>query len=229
MLTIGVSGKKGKEKTSQNYFDKMTKKTKIGLIQLKISKNVELNIKNSISKIKVASNKGAKIICVPELFLSKYFCQTEKHSNFKLAEKRKSRTRVGRGNGSKGTYSGRGLKGQKSRSGGGVPLFFEGGQLPLVKRLPFLRGFKNRFKKDFSIVNISDLESRFKDGDEVNSESLFKVNLIRKSDANVKILGNSTLGFLGCTILNFFFGSIYLFANKVSPANDLCSNLTNGL
>ena len=49
MLTIGVSGKKGKEKTSQNYFDKMTKKTKIGLIQLKISKNVELNIKNSYS------------------------------------------------------------------------------------------------------------------------------------------------------------------------------------
>ena len=47
MLTIGVSGKKGKEKTFQNYFDKMTKKTKIGLIQLKISKNVELNIKNA--------------------------------------------------------------------------------------------------------------------------------------------------------------------------------------
>ena len=63
---------------------------------------------------------------------------------------RKSRTRVGRGNGSKGTYSGRGLKGQKSRSGGGVPVFFEGGQLPLVKRLPFLRGFKNRFKIPFT-------------------------------------------------------------------------------
>ena len=92
MLTIGVSGKKGKEKTFQNYFDKMTKKTKIGLIQLKISKNVELNIKNAISKIKVASNKGAKIICVPELFLSKYFCQTEKHSNFKLAEKIPNKT-----------------------------------------------------------------------------------------------------------------------------------------
>ena len=116
-----------------------------------------------------------------------------KLSNFKLSEKRKSRTRVGRGNGSKGTYSGRGLKGQKSRSGGGVPLFFEGGQLPLVKRLPFLRGFKNRFKKIFSIVNISDLELRFKDGDEVNSESLFEFNLIRKKDDNVKILGNGEL------------------------------------
>lgn len=116
-----------------------------------------------------------------------------KLNNFKLSEKRKSRMRVGRGNGSKGTYSGRGLKGQKSRSGGGVPLFFEGGQLPLVKRLPFLRGFKNRFKKDFSIVNLSDIEIRFKDGDEVNSESLFKNNLIRKPNSTVKILGNGEL------------------------------------
>ena len=92
MLTIGVSGKKGKEKTFPNYFDKMTKKTKIGLIQLKISKSLNLNIKKAISKIRVASNKGAKIICVPELFLSQYFCQTEKHSNFKLAEKIPNKT-----------------------------------------------------------------------------------------------------------------------------------------
>ncbi len=116
-----------------------------------------------------------------------------KLNSFKLTEKRKSRMRVGRGNGSKGTYSGRGLKGQKSRSGGGVPLFFEGGQLPLVKRLPFLRGFKNRFKKDFSIVNLSELEKVFKDGDDVNSETLYKFNLIRKSNSNVKILGNGEL------------------------------------
>jgi len=116
-----------------------------------------------------------------------------KLNSFKLPEKRKSRTRVGRGNGSKGTYSGRGLKGQKSRSGGGVPLFFEGGQLPLVKRLPFLRGFKNRFKKDFSIVNLSDIENKFNEGDEVNAESLFNHNLIRKKSSNVKILGNGNL------------------------------------
>ena len=116
-----------------------------------------------------------------------------KLNSFKLTEKRKSRIRVGRGNGSKGTYSGRGLKGQKSRSGGGVPLFFEGGQLPLVKRLPFLRCFKNRFKKDFSIVNLSELEKVFKDGDDVNSETLYKFNLIRKSNSNVKILGNGEL------------------------------------
>ena len=116
-----------------------------------------------------------------------------KLNSFKLPEKRKSRTRVGRGNGSKGTYSGRGLKGQKSRSGGGVPLFFEGGQLPLVKRSPFLRGFKNRFKKDFSIVNLLDIENKFNEGDEVNAESLFNHNLIRKKSSNVKILGNGNL------------------------------------
>ena len=65
----------------------MAKKTKIGLIQLKISKSLDKNIKNAISKIKVASKRGAKIVCVPELFLSQYFCQSEKHHNFKLAEK----------------------------------------------------------------------------------------------------------------------------------------------
>ena len=65
----------------------MNKKTKIGLIQLKITNDIEKNIKNSIIKIKQAAKKGAKIICVPELFLSNYFCQSEKHSNFKLAEK----------------------------------------------------------------------------------------------------------------------------------------------
>ena len=65
----------------------MTRKTKIGLIQLKISNNKNFNLKNSIKKIREAKKKGAKIICVPELFLSNYFCKTENHSNFKLAER----------------------------------------------------------------------------------------------------------------------------------------------
>ena len=65
----------------------MNKKTKIGLVQLKISNDKNLNLKNSIKKIKEAKKRGAKIICVPELFLSNYFCKTESHSNFKLAEK----------------------------------------------------------------------------------------------------------------------------------------------
>ncbi len=65
----------------------MLKKTKVGLLQLKILKNRELNIKNSINKIKYAAKKGAKIICTSELFLFEYFCKVESHSNFKLAEK----------------------------------------------------------------------------------------------------------------------------------------------
>ena len=65
----------------------MTKKTKIAIIQTKVSNNEKLNIKNSIDKIKLAAKKKAKIICLPELFLSPYFCQTENHSKFKLAEK----------------------------------------------------------------------------------------------------------------------------------------------
>ncbi|MBH00724.1 MAG: acyltransferase [Candidatus Pelagibacter sp.] len=65
----------------------MLKKTKVGLLQLKIRKNRELNIKNSINKIKYAAKKGAKIICTSELFLFEYFCKVESHSNFKLAEK----------------------------------------------------------------------------------------------------------------------------------------------
>ena len=65
----------------------MTKKTKIAIIQTKVSNNEKINIKNSIDKIKLAAKKKAKIICLPELFLSPYFCQTENHSKFKLAEK----------------------------------------------------------------------------------------------------------------------------------------------
>ena len=65
----------------------MKKKTTIGLIQVKVSNNPITNIENSIKKIKEAAKKNAKIICLPELFLSPYFCQTENHSKFKLAEK----------------------------------------------------------------------------------------------------------------------------------------------
>ena len=65
----------------------MSKKTKIAILQTKVSNNEKLNIKNSINKIKLAAKKKAKIICLPELFLTPYFCQTENHSKFKLAEK----------------------------------------------------------------------------------------------------------------------------------------------
>ncbi len=87
-----VIGKIEIEKISQKYFDLMIKKTKIGIIQSKISSNFEKNLNFSIKNIKKAASKKAKIICLPELFLTNYFCQTESHSNFKIAEKIPGRT-----------------------------------------------------------------------------------------------------------------------------------------
>tara|TARA_B100001027_G_scaffold129852_1_gene89814 strand:+ start:383 stop:1318 length:936 start_codon:yes stop_codon:yes gene_type:complete len=81
------SGKKEQEKNSQKYFYKMELKTKVGLLQLKIHKNKDLNIKKAVNKIRYAAKKGAKIVCTSELFLFEYFCKTENHSNFKYAEK----------------------------------------------------------------------------------------------------------------------------------------------
>ena len=106
---------------------------------------------------------------------------------------KQKRKRVGRGDGSgHGSYSGKGLKGQKSRSGGGVRLGFEGGQLPLIKRLPRVRGFTNFFKEDFSIVNVAEL-NRFKPNTEVTPDELFKMGLIKSLKYKVKILGNGNL------------------------------------
>jgi large subunit ribosomal protein L15 len=96
---------------------------------------------------------------------------------------------VGRGDGSgHGTYSGRGCKGQKSRSGGGVRLGFEGGQLPLIKRLPRKRGFTNVFKTKYNIVNVGKL-TIFPPGTEVTPEELLRAGLIRTPDHPTKILG----------------------------------------
>jgi len=96
---------------------------------------------------------------------------------------------VGRGNGSgHGTYSGRGCKGQKARSGGGVRLGFEGGQLPLIKRLPRKRGFTNVFKTKYNIVNVGKL-AIFPSGTEVTPEELLREGLINTTDHPTKILG----------------------------------------
>ncbi len=100
---------------------------------------------------------------------------------------------VGRGPGSgHGKTSGRGEKGQKARSGGGVHIWFEGGQTPLYKRLP-RRGFSNaRFATKYAIVNVSDL-NRFKDGDVVTPELLKESGLIKKELDGIKVLGNGKL------------------------------------
>ncbi len=107
-------------------------------------------------------------------------------------QSRKSRKRVGRGPGSGlGKTSGRGQKGQKSRSGGGVRLGFEGGQTTLARRLP-KRGFTNFNRKEYAVINVKDL-NRFEDGTHVTPELLKSEGILKKQLAGVKILGEGTL------------------------------------
>jgi len=103
-----------------------------------------------------------------------------------------SSRRVGRGDGSgRGTYCGRGMKGQKARSQGVRP-GFEGGQLPLIKRLPRKRGFTNIFRTEYNIVNVSALNA-FEDGSEVTPADMLKAGLIRSLSLPTKILGHGAL------------------------------------
>ena len=105
----------------------------------------------------------------------------------------RARKRVGRGNGSgHGNYSGRGMKGQNSRSGGGVRLGFEGGQNPIAKALPSLRGFTNIFRKQFAVVNLHDL-SHFQSGTEVTPELMAESGTIKNTKIPVKILARGEL------------------------------------
>jgi large subunit ribosomal protein L15 len=100
--------------------------------------------------------------------------------------------RKGRGPGSgNGKTAGRGHKGQNARSGGGVRLGFEGGQLPLYRKLP-KRGFHNRFAKEYAIVNVGRLNS-FEDGETVNLDKLMAAGIVRKPLDGLKILGNGEL------------------------------------
>jgi len=105
----------------------------------------------------------------------------------------KARKRVGRGNGSGlGNTAGRGHKGQNARSGGGVRPGFEGGQMPLMRRMP-KRGFTNIFGREYTVINVSDLDERFENGAEVSIESLFAVGLINKVQDGVKLLGDGEI------------------------------------
>ena len=105
---------------------------------------------------------------------------------------RKSRFRVGRGLGSgNGKTSGKGMKGQKSRSGGGVRTGFEGGQMPLYRRLP-KRGFKNIFANVYAEVNVETL-NRFEDGATVDAVALIDAGVLKNVRDGVRILGNGEL------------------------------------
>ncbi len=106
---------------------------------------------------------------------------------------KRKRKRVGCGDGSgHGSYSGRGCKGQKSRSGGGVRPGFEGGQLPLVKRLPHKRGFTNIFKTEYQIVNVGRLKA-FPPNTEVTPQSLFEAGLVKSKGSPIKVLGGGDI------------------------------------
>ena len=102
--------------------------------------------------------------------------------------KRKGRG-IGTGN---GKTAGRGHKGQKARSGGGVRVGFEGGQMPLARRVP-KRGFNNIFAKPLESVNVSVLNDRFEDGAEIDAQVLLDTGVLSKCEYGVKILGNGEI------------------------------------
>lgn len=117
----------------------------------------------------------------------------KQHALGPAAGSKRGRKRIGRGDGSgHGTYSCRGSKGQKARAGGGVGLRFEGGQTPLVKRLPSRRGFTNIFKTSYAVVNLRQL-GVFGEGAEVTPQSLHEAGLISSLKTPVKILGDGEL------------------------------------
>ena len=109
------------------------------------------------------------------------------------AGSKKDRKRIGRGNGSgHGTYSGKGCKGQKSRAGNKVRPGFEGGQLPLIKRLPRKRGFTNIFRVEYEVVNTGSLNV-FEAGSEVTADKLVEAGIIKNTKKPLKILSRGDL------------------------------------
>ncbi|MCA1646243.1 MAG: 50S ribosomal protein L15 [Chloroflexi bacterium] len=102
--------------------------------------------------------------------------------------------RIGRGHGSgKVKTGGKGTEGQNARAGGGVPPYFEGGQLPLIRKLPYRRGFRNPFRVEFRVVNVRDL-ARFPAGSTVGPEEFELAGVVRGKSGPVKILGEGDIG-----------------------------------
>ncbi len=121
---------------------------------------------------------------------------------------RKRRKRVGRGNASgKGTYSGRGLKGQLSRSGRDYNSVFEGGAMSIMRTLPRRKGFKAPFRVDAQPINVVDLERRFADGDTVDADALVAAGLLRRASQRFKVLAGGELA-----------SALHLRVERISPA-----------
>ena len=110
---------------------------------------------------------------------------------------KKDKTRVGRGEGSKGKTAGRGTKGSKARKN--VPASFEGGQMPIHMRLPKLKGFKNRFRVEFQVVNLERLAELFPAGGPIGVLELVEAGAVRKGQL-VKVLGNGDLEGIALTV-----------------------------
>ena len=104
---------------------------------------------------------------------------------------KKDKTRVGRGEGSKGKRAGRGTKGSKARKN--IPASFEGGQMPIHMRLPKLKGFRNRFKVTYQVVNLERLAELFPQGGTIGPDELVEAGAVRKNQP-VKVLGTGELG-----------------------------------
>jgi large subunit ribosomal protein L15 len=115
-----------------------------------------------------------------------------------------AKTRVGRGEGSKGKTAGRGTKGTKARNQ--VPASFEGGQMPIHMRLPKLKGFKNPFKVEFQVVNLDRIGELFPEGGEVTVEELANRGAVRKGEP-VKVLGQGDISVSVQVSANAFSGS----------------------
>ena len=115
-----------------------------------------------------------------------------------------TKVRVGRGEASKGKTAGRGTKGTGARKN--VPPNFEGGQMPLQMRLPKLKGFRNRFRVEFQVVNVGDLGTLFPDGGAIGPEELAEAGAVRRNKP-VKVLGNGDLGVALTVSAHAFSGS----------------------
>ena len=117
----------------------------------------------------------------------------QQHELRSPAGAKRARRRVGRGDSSGyGSFAGRGMKGQKSRSGGGVRPGFEGGQLPLSKKLPFVRGFTNIFRVEYNVVNVKSLAA-FDAHSDVNPAALGDAGIVRNANKPIKILGRGEI------------------------------------
>jgi large subunit ribosomal protein L15 len=133
-----------------------------------------------------------------------------------------AKTRVGRGEGSKGKTAGRGTKGTKARKN--VPAAFEGGQMPIHMRLPKLKGFRNRFRTSYEVVNVGDITKLFPKGGDVGVDKLVAAGAVRKNTL-VKVLGDGKLTVKVNVTAHKFSGSA---REKITSAGGSCTEAAGG-